>query len=60
MSSLPGLIVLFGVVAYAVIMVRNHLRRVAATQASRHVHRPIVEMDGTVDICEGCGELINR
>lgn len=58
MSSLPGVIVLFGLVAYVVIMCRNHLRRVAEAKPA-HTHRPIVVADGTVDICE-CGELINR
>lgn len=55
MSSLPGVIVLFGLVAYVVIMCRNHLRRVADTPA--HVCRPTVVQDGVVNMCK-CGKAV--
>lgn len=52
-----GVVLLFGAAAFAVWVVRNHLAEVASEK--QHVHRPIVVMDGSVDLCE-CGELVNR
>jgi CDGSH-type Zn-finger protein len=53
------LLVLAAVVILAVYLVRKHLAEVAAEQQAKHVHRPIVVMDGSVDLCS-CGELVNR
>lgn len=57
--TILGLAALTGAAWFAVHIVRHHLAEVAAEQQAKHVHRPIVVMDGSVDLCS-CGELVNR
>lgn len=59
MSTFLGFLFLVSIVGFVVWLGVRHLRMVADGQP-KHVHRPIVVADGTVDICGGCGELINR
>lgn len=57
MSVFWGLVLLFGIpLGVGWLWVRHN----RVEPDFRHVHRPIVVLDGSVDICEGCGELINR
>jgi hypothetical protein len=53
------LLVLAAVVILAVYLVRKHLAEVAAEQRPCQ-HRPIVVLDGQVDLCELCGALTNQ
>ena len=53
-----GLGIVFAIIAASIWAWREYVRRQPTTH--EHVHRPIVVADGTVDICDGCGELINR
>lgn len=52
-----GLLVLFGGAAYVARWWMRYSRYVAA---GCHLHRPVVVWDESVDLCESCGELINR
>jgi hypothetical protein len=53
-----GPVLVFGFIGVVVWLWREYVYR-TEPQPTRHVHRPIVVMDGSVDICE-CGELVNR
>lgn len=58
--TILGLAALTGVAWFAVHIVRHHLAEVAAEQRPCQ-HRPIVVLDGQVDLCESCGQgLVNR
>ena len=53
---MTGPVLVFGFIGVVVWLWREYVYR---EQPTRHAHRPIVVMDGSVDICE-CGELVNR
>ena len=55
---MTGVVLLFAVTATAVWVAKRHLTRVAEQQQPCR-HRPVVVMDGQVDLCERCDQVIN-
>ena len=54
-----GLGIVIAIIAAVVWLWRRYVyrtERLLAWQEPGHVHRPIVVADGTVDVCESCGE----
>lgn len=60
---MTSVVILFGVAAFGVWLGKRHLDKVAAEEAEAKrrtcQHRPVIEMDGTLDYCERCGSAVN-
>ena len=54
---MTGPVLVFGFIGVVVWLWREYVYR-NEPQPTRHVHRPIVVMDDSVDLCE-CGGLVN-